>query len=106
MSYNLTKPLSVTGAKNLLSLLVAAGYAGSAILTIGGFLQNMDAAADIYIHFTDTNLTAPATNTDGIPFGPTAGLSPGYELPRGTDLSTVWLYPSAGTIIVNAVIQG
>jgi hypothetical protein len=106
MGYNLTKPLSVTGAKNLLALLVTAGYAGSAILSIGGFLQNMDAAADIYIHFIDSNLTAPSTNTDGIPFGPTAGLSSGFQLQKGTDLSTIWLFPSAGTIVVNAAIQG
>lgn len=106
MSYNLSKPLSITGATNLLAALVAAGYAGPAVLSIGGYLQNMDGSADMYMHATGSNLTAPSTNTDGVPFGPTAGISAGFDLKRGTDLSTMWLFPSAGTVIVNAMIQG
>ena len=66
----------------------------------------MDAAIDCYIHFTDSNATGPSTATDGIPFGPTAGLSSGFQLQKGTDLSTTWLYAASGSITVNAGIQG
>lgn len=108
MGYNITKPLVVANASglvSLLSLLIAAGYQGPSIVQVTGYLQNMDAAIDCYIHFTSSNDPGLLTETDGIPFGPTAGLSSGFILAKGDDLSTTFLYAASGSITIQAAIR-
>lgn len=107
MGYNITTDLTINGFTNLLAALVTAGYDGPALLIHdGSVLQNMDGAVDCYLHLTGNSASAAGlTGTDGIPFGQAVGISPAYSLPKGTDLSTVWLY-SASSITVNAAIRG
>jgi hypothetical protein len=55
---------------------------------------------------TSANTTAGSLyTTQGEPIGPTLGASIVRILPKGTDLSTIWLY-TASSISVGAVIQG
>jgi hypothetical protein len=102
MAWGFSKPLALTGPgfTNLYAAMQAAGFTSHPIAHGQVVLQDMDNATDCYIHFNGTRLVAPSTGTDGIPFGPTAGASVVYNLPKGTDLSTVWLY-CASNITVN-----
>jgi hypothetical protein len=104
MAWGFSKPLAVNGFTTLFALMQTAGYTGHPIAHGNVVLQDMDAALDCYIHFNTTRLVAPSTGTDGIPFGPTAGASVVYTLPKGTDLSTVWLW-SVSAITVNCSLQ-
>lgn len=107
MGYGISKPLTIDGFTDLLSVLTAAGYIGPAkLIHDGSVLQNMDASVDCYWHqAASSSSSSGLTGTDGIPFGPVAGQGAIYAIPKGTDLSTVWLY-SASSITVNATIQG
>jgi hypothetical protein len=106
MGWGFSKPLALTGPgfTNLYAAMQAAGFTEGPIAQGRVVLQDMDGATDCYIHFNSTRLVAPSTGTDGIPFGPAAGSSPVYNLPKGTDLSTVWLYCLL-SITVNAAVQ-
>lgn len=102
MGWGFSKPLALTGPgfTNLYAAMQTAGFTGHPIAHGAVVIQNMDPATDCYIHFNQTRLVAPPTGTDGIPFGPALGASVVYNLPKGTDLSTVWLY-CASNITVN-----
>ena len=104
MAWGFSKALSLTGPgfTNLYAGMQTAGYTEHPIARGGATLQDMDAANDVYIHFNASRLVAPSTGTDGRPFGPTLGASSVENLPKGTDLSTVWLYVGvAGPVLVN-----
>lgn len=83
-----------SGFTNLLGRLVEGGYTGDARLIYDGssLLFDDDVNPPLYLHFAPSNQSPPAPGTSGIPIGGDAGAAPVFVLPKGTDLSNVWIF--------------
>lgn len=108
MANTITAEITVDGWGNLLNELIAAGYDGPALMIHdGSVMQNDDAALDCFVHYQPSNVnTGTLTGADGIPFGPDTGASKIFYLPKGTDLSNVWLFTDPDPVAVKVNIRG
>jgi hypothetical protein len=107
-----TKPLAtVNGFANLLTLMQAAGYTGTAQ---GHYLRiENDNAGLVYIHLTNNGSVAPAVAADGIPIANGAGaVQKFFEVGSVTgddgfiDLAGIWIGAGAVINIKVAAIGG
>lgn len=90
--------------KNLRAQAVADGYAGNFIIT-EGVIMNFNATV-MYLHFSSNGATNPATTTDGIPLSNDAAVGPSssFTLPKGTDISLVWMHTTGNQTIKYSLI--
>lgn len=107
MSNNFTGPLTVNGTKNLLSLMVTAGYAGSGKVSYLHVL-NPSTSVTAYVHFTSDGATGSVTGTNGLPV-----LTAGAAYPTGVlaveapiDLATTIIHTASSISVTIAVIGG
>lgn len=107
MANNFTGPLTVNGTNNLLTLMVAQGYAGSGKISYL-HISNISTTVPSYVHFTSDGATAPATGTNGLPV-----VTAGAQYPTGilevngnVDLATTWIHTTSSIVVKVAVAGG
>jgi hypothetical protein len=98
-----TDSLTVNGKKNLFTLLKAAGYADSARVETEATIYNTSVSVACYLHFSTSNETEPGGTTNGLPIL-TGAPSGAFSLPKGADLSLIWLYTASSISVTVGVI--
>jgi hypothetical protein len=99
-----------SGFTNLLRRLVEGGYTGDALLIYDGscLLFDDDANPPFYLHVAPSDQSPLASGASGVPIGGNTGAASVFVLPKGTDLSNVWIFnpSSARNLVVSIVNAG
>jgi hypothetical protein len=87
-----------SGFTNLLRRLVEGGYTGDARLIYDGSLLMFDddVSPPLYLHVAPSDQSPPAPGSIGVPIGGNTGAASVFVLPKGTDLSNVWIFNPSG----------
>lgn len=100
----LTKPITVNGTVNLLTIMRAAGWTGGPVVS-NLRIYNASASVLAYVHLTEGGVTGPSTGTDGWPIGGAAGAAGStFEASRNGDMATLdmattWIHTPSSIVL-------